>query len=108
MNAHLPNRPLSEEWREAADRWADLDSAARLLEDTKSAVMAKWMTEMGETSVSKAEMQVKASDRWMEYVERVVRARTAAEKAKIEMRYVDMKVWEQRSREATARTEAKL
>lgn len=102
------HRNYLEEWKIAADRWADLDSAARLLEETKSAVMSKWMLELGEVPVSKAEKDVKASDRWFEYVERVVKARTAAEKAKIEMRYADMKLWEQRSYEATARTEARL
>lgn len=104
----IPNRPYSEVWREAAERWADLDSAARLLEETKSAVLSKWMVEEGDIPVSKAELRVKASDRWGEYVEKVVKARTAADKAKIERDYYHMKAWEQRSQEATARTEARL
>jgi hypothetical protein len=108
MNAHIPNRPISDVWREAAETWVDLDSAARLLEETKSAVLAKWMSEMGDVAVNKAERDVKASDRWRDYIEKTVRARTAAEKAKIEMRWHEMKVWDQRSREATERTQARI
>lgn len=104
----IPNRPYSEVWREAADRWSDMDNAARLLEETKSAVLSKWMTEEGDIPVSKAELRVKASDRWKRFVESVVNARTAADKAKIEMKYLDMKYWEAQSKAATERTEARF
>lgn len=109
MNVHLPNRPYSEIWKESADAWADLDNAARLLEETKSSVLAKWMTEIGDdVPVNRAEREVKSSERWHDYVERTVRARTAAEKAKIEMEFVKMRYFEAQSKAATERTEARL
>ena len=104
----IPNRPYSEVWREAADHWTDLDNAARLLEETKSAVLSKWMTEEGDVAVSKAELRVKASDRWKRFVESVVNARTAADKAKIEMKYREMQYFEGQSKAATERVEARF
>ena len=56
----LPERdqPLSEQFRVVAKRWVDLDAAANLLEETKSAVLAQKMAELGDMPVSKAEMKV--------------------------------------------------
>ena len=78
-------RPQSQIYREAALRWNDLDAAARLLEDPKSAVLAQRISQLlGEFphySHAKAEAKVKASDAWHDYVQRVVAARTAANRA---------------------------
>ena len=71
-------RPLSEVYRLVAKRWVTADAAATLLEDAKSAVLAKMMTDRGDMPVSKAEMQVKASDDWLDYITKTVRARGAA------------------------------
>lgn len=102
------NRPLSEEWREAANKWVRADSVARLLEDTKSQVLAKRMADLGDIPVSRAELTIKATNEWRDYVERIVKARTDAEFAKVEMRYQEMRYWEGQSRAATERTEARL
>lgn len=105
-------RPQSQIYREAALRWNDLDAAARLLEDTKSAVLAQRISQLlGEFphySHAKAEAKVKASDAWHDYVQRVVAARTAANRAQIEVQYEKMKHWEQTQDRADHRYEARL
>jgi len=88
------NRPQSEVYRETAMRWADLDAAARMLEEGKSAVLAQRMAALGDMPVSKAETAVKASDFWSDYIKRMVRTKTEANKAKIEVEYQRMKFWE--------------
>jgi len=102
------NAPISQQWYEAAQKWADLESAASLLEETKSAVLSQMMQKQGDMPVSRAEMVVKGSGEWMGYVEKVVKSRTAANKAKIHMEYLKMKAMEQQSADATARTQARL
>lgn len=79
-----------------------------MLEDTKSAVLAQMMLANGDMPVSKAEMITKASPKWTEYVSKVVKARTAANKAKIAVEYTRMKFYEASSREATERIQARL
>lgn len=104
----MRNTTLTEQWRDAADKWVDADDAARMLEDTKSAMLAKWMAELGDVPVSRAEQSVKASVRWKTFVESTVKARTVAEKLKIEMKYLEMRRMDERSEEATHRVEARL
>lgn len=104
----ISNSPFSQQWYEAAERWADLESAASLLEETKSAVLSQMMQRLNEKSVSKAEMSVKASDEWLAYVEKMVRARTAANKAKIRKEYAHMKYMEHQSQEANNRTVSRI
>jgi hypothetical protein len=100
--------PLSELYRIAAEKWVDLDHAARLLEDTKSSILAQWMADHGDIPISRAEAKVKSSDDWLRLVEDTVTARTKANKAKIELEYLRMRFSEEVSREATARVERKV
>lgn len=105
MNSNLA---LSEQWSQAAEIWADQESAASLLEETKSAVLSQMMSRTNEKTVSKAEMTVKASDEWRQHVEKIVRARTAANKAKVKLEYLKMRFWEWQSAEANHRQGAKF
>ena len=68
--SNLPEheQPLSEQFRIVAKRWVDCDAAANLLEETKSAVLAQMMAKLGDMPVSRAEMNVKASDEWTEHI----------------------------------------
>lgn len=101
-------RPQSELYREASLRWSDLDAAARMLEEGKSAVLAQRMTQLGDMPVSKAEMAVKASEFWSDYIKKMVRAKTEANKAKIEVDYLRMKFWEQSQDRADERFTARM
>lgn len=105
MNA---NAPLSEQFRLAAKDWVDKDSAASMLEETKSAVLSQRMAALGDMAVSKAELQVKASPEWREFVEGMVRARTSANLAKVKLEWIRLKFNEWQSEAATKRAEMKL
>ena len=102
------NFPLSEQFRLIAKKWVDADSAANLLEETKSATLAQMMTAYGDIPVSRAEMQVKASAEWLNFVKAMVAARDKASLLKVQLEYIRMQFNEWQSHEATKRAEMKL
>lgn len=102
------DRPLSEEYRIAAKAWVDLDGAARLLEETKTAVLSQRMRQLGDMPVSKAEQIVKASPEWMDFIQKMCKARTDANLAKVRLEWVRMKFSEWQAMDATARAEMRL
>lgn len=104
----MSNQPLSEMYLEAAEKWTDLESAASLLEETKSAVLSQMMLKLGDMPVSKAELIVKGSEAWALHIDRMVKARTLSNKAKVYLEFLRMKGWENQSRQATERTQARL
>lgn len=103
-----PDKPLSEQYRIIAKKWVDADGAANMLEETKSAVLSRMMMDLGDMPVSKAEMQVKASDAWREHVTQMVEARSQASLLKVQMEYIRMRFMEWQSHAATRRAEMKL
>ena len=110
LTSEIParDRPLSEEYRLAAKEWVALDGAARLLEETKTAVLSQKMKQQGDMPVSKAELIVKASDEWRDFIERMCKARTDANLAKVRLEWVRMKFQEWQAMDASARAEMKL
>lgn len=104
----MDNRPFSEQFATAGKEWAEKESAASLLEDSKSAVMAQRQAMLGDLPVNRAEQIVKASPDWLEYIERTVEARREANHAKVHMEFLRMRFQEFMSTEANQRTEAKL
>lgn len=108
MNAPNANLPWSEQFRIVAKQWVDADAAASILEDTKSAILSEHMQALGDMPVSKAEAIVKASPDWRLHIEKMVDARRASNRLKVQMEYLRMKFSEWQSHEATKRTEARL
>ena len=111
MNAPAPtdhNQPPSERFRVSAKDWVEKDGAARLLEETKTAVLAQRMKALGDKPVAHAERDVKASEEWLDYIKKMVDARTAANLAKVRTEYMKMKFSEWISMDATRRAEMKL
>ncbi len=104
----IENAPLSEQYRVVAKAWVDADAAANLLEETKSAMLARMMLAQGDMPVSRAEMNVKASDEWREFVSRMVEAREKASLMKVKMEYIRMRFHEWQSIEASKRAEMRL
>lgn len=102
------NIPHSEKFRIISKRWVDADSAANMLEETKTSILAKRMADLGDMPVSRAEMTVKASDDWHEYIRSMVEARTKASLLKVQMEYIRMQFHEWQSHEASKRAEMKL
>jgi hypothetical protein len=103
-----PNLPISEQFRVVAKRYVDADAAANMLEESKSAFLAKLMLAQGDMPVSRAEMNVKASDQWSDYIGKMVRAREQAALLKVQLEYLRMKFQEWNSEAATRRAEMKL
>jgi hypothetical protein len=104
----VTDRPLSEEYRLAAKAWVEKEAAASLLEECKSSVLSERMAALGDIPVSRAEMQVKASDEWRDFVEAMVEARRQANLAKVRLEWVRMKHAEAQSAEASKRAEMRL
>ena len=102
------NLPLSEQFRIVAKQWVDSDAAANILEDTKSAVLAERMLALGDMPVSRAEMQVKASKEWQDWVHANCAARQKANRLKVQMDYIKMQSVEWQSENATKRAEMRL
>lgn len=102
------NLPWSEQYRIAAKDWVAKEGSASLLEETKSAVLSQRMAALGDMPVSRAEMTVKASEEWNDFVTKMVHAREAANLAKVRLEYLRMKFSEWQSNEANQRVEARL
>ena len=102
------NKPISEQFRIVAKQWVDADNAARMLEETKTAVLSEMMAAQGEMPVSSAERNVKASQEWRDFIASMVEARTAANLLKVKLEFVRMKFSEQQSYEATSRAERRM
>lgn len=102
------NRPISEQYRTAADIWVDADSAAAILEETKSAYFSELVALQGDIPVNRAEHNVKSSPTWKNYITKTVNARTAANKAKVQVEYLKMRFQEWQSAEANQRQELRM
>lgn len=104
----MDNRPWSEQWYDTAKQWAELEAAASLLEESKSAVMAQRQSMLGDIPVNRAEQIVKASPEWEEHLIAISDARKAANLAKVEMEYLRMKFMEWNNTEANHRAGTRL
>ncbi len=103
-----PNLPISEQYRISAKSWVDLDGAARMLEECKTAILAQKMKALGDMPAAHAEREVKASEEWRDFIDRMVKARTEANLAKVKLEYIRMKHSEWMSADATKRAEMRL
>lgn len=101
-------RPLSEQYRIVAKEWVDLDGAARLLEECKTATLSTMMKRLGDKPAAHAERDVRASPEWMDYLEKMVKARTAANLKKVQLEFIRMKQQEWIAADANARVERRL
>jgi hypothetical protein len=99
---------ISEQFRIVAKQWVAANTAADMLEECKSAVLSQQMHALGDMPVSRAEMEVKASEDWTEYLRKMVEARGKANLLKVQCEYLKMRSSEQMSKEASARAEMKL
>lgn len=102
------NLPISEQYRIVAKQWADADGAARMLEETKTAVLSQRMKALGDVPAAHAERDVKASQEWRELITQMVEARSKSNLLKVQLEYLRMKFQEQSSFEANRRAEMRL
>lgn len=92
---------------QSGESWADAEAAASILEETRKSVMAKLINE-AEGSVAAREYKALADPEYREFVEGMITARKAANKARV--RYDSAKILAElrRSQEATRRSEMNL
>lgn len=100
--------PLVEQYRVAAEEWVDLDAAARMLEETKTAVMAQKQSALGDIPVNRAEQMVKSSRDWLDHLAKMVDARTKANEARVKLKYLEMKYYERQGMDANRRAEVRM
>lgn len=100
--------PVSEQYRLTARDWVEMDAAARMLEEGKTTYLAQRMAALGDIPVSKAEREVKSSPEWADYIKKMVNAKTAANRQRVELDFLKMRHMERTSEEANARSERKL
>lgn len=99
---------FSEQYRQVAKDWVDKDAAARLLKETKTAVLAQMKTNHGDITDAKAERLVKASPEWADFIAKMVDAETAANLAKVKKQWIEMRYFEQQGESANRRAEMKM
>jgi hypothetical protein len=104
----VSNEPISEQFRITAKEWVAANTAADMLEECKSAVLSQQMHALGDMPVSRAEMEIKASADWTEYLRKMVEARGKANLLKVKCEYLRMRFQEQSSAEASKRAEMRL
>lgn len=106
------NLPISEQFRIVAKQWVDAESAASLLEDTKSSILSQRMQALIRDepglAINRAEATVKASDEWKEWITGMIDARKKANLLKVQLDYLRMKHQEWQSHEASKRAEMRL
>ena len=92
----------------AGEDWADKQAAADLLEETRKSVLAKLMLEAAATTQAAREMHALADESYTDFIEGMVNARKAANKARV--RYDGAKVLAElrRSQESTRRAEMQI
>lgn len=100
--------PISEQYRLAALEWVTVDAAARMLEEGKTTYLAQQKAKLGEMPDAKAEKLVKSSEHWADYIKKMVNAKTAANRARVEVDYLKMRHMENASAEATQRAERRM
>ena len=102
----------SEQYRLAAEEWVDLDAAARLYEETKSIELERRKSQLirsaGDMPDNRCERIVKSSDGWLEWIMKMVEAKTAANKAKVRLKVLEMRYFEDAALNATARAEMRM
>ena len=110
----IPEReqPLSEQFRIVARQHVEVDGAASLMEELKTATLeqmkTKLIAEKGDMPDNKAERLVKSSEDWQNYIREMVALRTRASKLKAQREYLRMKERERDSSEWAQRTERKM
>ena len=112
MNDASPPYPISEQYRELAEQWSDLDAAAHIDEELKSTLLEQKKTALIKLNPglaeNKAERVVKSSPEWEKYIRTMCANRAAANKLKQRLKYLEMRHREWIGKNADARAEMRL
>lgn len=105
-------KPISELYRICGEEWADAHAAASLLEETKSADLAKrindYIGQHGPIAFNRAEAAVKGSDEWIDHCRNIIHLRHRADKLRVRMKSLEMRFQDWMNANANNRHEARL
>lgn len=106
----MPLNPqeVYEKYRLAGISWANLDGDASRLEEMRKSTRSQIMISFGDMSVNKAEMLAEANQSYIDHVEKMVAARTAANIARAEWEAIKVWVDVTRSLESSRRAEMQI
>lgn len=107
MIAFDPDK-IAEELSKRGLAWADCDAAYRALDEATKSVLAECMTDAGDVSVARAEMQGRTHPTYRAHLEAVDRARRAANRAKVNLDVFETWIELKRTEQATQRAQMKL
>ena len=103
-------RPLSEQYRIVAKQFASAYGQATFMENTRSGELAKMVKKRMDEANEKitratAEMEVKASEPWYDFNERLALAKEKVEILRAQKKYIEMVQWERNNADANRRKE---
>jgi hypothetical protein len=103
-------RPLSEQYRIVAKQFAEAYGRATFMENTRSGELAKMIKKRMDEANEKitratAEMDVKASEDWYDFNERLALAKEKVEILRSQKKYIEMQAWERTNADANKRKE---
>jgi len=109
-------QPVSERFRLARKKWADLDAEAKQLEKCKETAFDELVLQLMQCAFDNSERiresdikrEVRTSKAWKEYLSRMIEARRIANHAKAEADALDMRKTEIAQKNAAARDEKRF
>lgn len=108
----LNERPLSEQYRLAANAWVKADGEARQLEERKSIRLEQLKNALilggGPMPDNRAEREIKASEEWDRFIVEMVDARTRANALRVTVKEIEMQEREYLDRSQTIRAEMRM
>lgn len=97
-----------ERFRLAGIAWAEADGEAAKMEEKRKSFRAQLMIGFGETKVNRAEMLAESDPSYVEYLDKMVEARTKANIAKAEFDAIKAWIEITRTLESSRRAEMQL
>jgi len=108
-----PDKPISEQFRLVAKKYAELNKASQMLEESKTSILSQMIQDVILNSDDKiahnqAEREVKASLEWRDYLKKMVDAKYETNLAKLQVEHIRMRFTEWQMQTASARDERKM
>lgn len=107
MNDFNPER-IFHELNQAGDDWADKESAAELLEETRKTILAELVNQAEGSSMAAKENLALADPAYKLHITKMVSARKEANRAKVKYDAVRVLAEMRRTQESTRRAEANI
>ena len=103
-------RPLSEQYRIVAKRFAEAYGQATFMENTRTGTLARMVKKIiaesnEKISQAKAENEAKASEEWFCFNDELAKAKERVEVLRAQKKHIEMQAWERTNADANKRKE---